>query len=152
MNTNPTHISQDIQQKGATRLNEVSIFRLYLLRSVYLIIFLGLIIKVWPSIINPNTSWELKDGVVACMLAAFSALCLLGLRYPLQMIPMLLWEMLWKSIWMLKVALPLWSTGQIDDATMTVAMNCLVVIIVPLGIPWRYLIANYVKKQGDRWR
>ncbi|WP_312476184.1 hypothetical protein [Neobacillus sp.] len=42
----------------------------------------------WPGaidkIIHPDMSWELKDGVVACMLTSFSLLCILGLRYPLR--------------------------------------------------------------------
>jgi hypothetical protein len=38
------------------------------------------------------------EDVVQGMLAAFSALSLLGLRYPLQMLPLLLWEMLWRYV------------------------------------------------------
>ncbi|QGQ99140.1 hypothetical protein EHS13_31820 [Paenibacillus psychroresistens] len=133
-------------------MNEVSLFRLYLLRGVYLFIVVGLFVKVWPEIIHHDTPWELKEGVVNCMLAAFSLLCALGLRYPLQMLPILIWEMLWKAIWLSIVALPLWSSGQMDDATMNVAISCLVVVIVPIGIPWRFVFARYVKKRGDRWR
>jgi hypothetical protein len=133
-------------------MNEVSLFRLYLLRGVYLLIVVGLSLVVWPGVIHHNTPWELMEGVVACMLAAFSALCFLGLRYPLQMIPMLLWEMLWKLIWLIKVSIPLWAAGQMDEATLTTTISILVVLVVPFGIPWRYVFAHYVKKRGDRWR
>jgi hypothetical protein len=30
--------------------------------------------------------------------------------------------------------------------------SCLVVLIVLAVIPWRYVVAQYVTKQGDRWR
>ena len=58
---------------------------------------------------------------------------------------------LWKTIWLIAVALPLWSANQIDARTWSTVMDCLLaVILVPL-IPWRYVIANYIRKPGDRW-
>lgn len=133
-------------------MNEVSLFRLYLLRALYLLIVVGLGIVVWPGVIHHQKPWELMEGVVACMLAAFSALSVLGLRYPLQMLPLLLWELVWKTIWLIVVALPLWSAGQMDEATRANASACLMVVILPFVIPWRYVFAHYVKKPGDRWR
>ena len=145
----------DVSKKNA-KMNEVSLFRLYLLRALYLFIVVGLAIVRWPDvidqIIHQEKSWELKEGVVICMLTAFSVLLILGLRYPLQMIPLLLWELVWKSIWLIVVALPLWTTGQMDEATLETAYNCLYVLIIPFVIPWRFVFEHYVKKRGDRWR
>jgi hypothetical protein len=131
---------------------EVSLFRLYSLRALYLLVVVGLGITVWPGVIHHEQPWELKEGVVQCMLAAFSALSVLGLRYPLQMLPLLLWEMLWKSIWLIVVALPLWSAGQMDPSTWATASACLLVLIFPFGIPWRFVFAHYMKKHGDRFQ
>lgn len=133
-------------------MNEVSLFRLYLLRALYLLIIVGLGIVVWPGVIHHDKPWELMEGVVQCMLAAFSALSVLGLRYPLKMLPLLLWELLWKSIWLIIVALPLWFSGQMDEKTWATASSCLLVVIFPFVIPWRFVFAHYVKKRGDRWR
>jgi hypothetical protein len=131
---------------------KVSLFRLYLLRALYLLIIVGLGIEVWPGVIHHEKPWELMEGVVQCMLTAFSALSVLGLRYPLQMLPLLLWELVWKSIWLIVVALPLWSSGQMDESTWATASACLLVVIVPFAIPWRFVFAHYVKNRGDRWR
>ncbi|NRR31380.1 hypothetical protein HSX11_14460 [Oxalobacteraceae bacterium] len=133
-------------------MNEVSLFRLYVLRAMYLLIVVGLGIVLWPGIIHPSHPWALKEGVVICMLGAFSALCVLGLRYPLQMLPVLMWELLWKGMWLSLVALPLWRADQLDGATMTTAIDCLVVVIVPFVIPWGYVAKHYFKKPGERWR
>jgi len=133
-------------------MNEVSLFRLYLLRALYLLVVVGLGITVWPGIFHHDKSWELMEGVVNCMLAAFSALSLLGLRYPLQMLPLLLWELVWKSIWLIVIALPLWSAGTMDESTWATASACLIVVIFPFVIPWRFVFSNYVKKRGERWR
>lgn len=133
-------------------MNEVSLFRIYLLRAMYLLIVVGLGIVVWPGVLHHARPWELNRGVVASMLAAFSALSVLGLRYPLQMLPLLLWELAWKTIWLIVVAYPLWSSGQMDAATRETASECLVAVIIPFIIPWRYVFAHYLKKPGDRWR
>ena len=142
--------------KKTAEINEVSLFRLYLLRALYLFIVLGSAIFRWPEVIQQviyqEKDWERMEGVVASMLFAFSVLSILGLRYPLQMLPLLLWELVWKSIWLIVVALPLWSAGQMDESTWATAYACLMVVIVPFVIPWRYVFANYVKKRGDRWR
>lgn len=133
-------------------MNEVSLFRLYLLRAMYLLIVVGLGTMVLPGYIHHEKPLELMEGVVACMLAAFWALSVLGLRYPLKMLPLLLWELVWKSIWLIVVALPLWYDGQMNESTWAMASSCLVVVIVPFVIPWRFVFSHYVKNRGDRWR
>jgi hypothetical protein len=133
-------------------MNEVSLFRLYLLRALYLLIVVGLGVVIWPGVIHHEKPWQLMEGVVVCMLAAFSALSVLGLRYPLQMLPILLWEFVWKIMWLILVATPLWIAGTMDEATWGVATSVLWVVIIPFVIPWRYVFAHYVKKPADRWR
>jgi len=86
------------------------------------------------------------------MLVALSLLSFLGLRYPLQMLPILLFELAWKVIWVIVVALPLWAGNGLDPATLRAFYSCLLVLIVLAVIPWRYVVAQYVQKQGDRWR
>lgn len=130
----------------------VSLFRLYALRAGYLLIAVGLAATVWPSVINHSPEWPLVNSVACSLLAAVSVLAALGIRYPLQMLPVLLFEIVWKSIWLIAVALPLWSANHIDARTWETARDCLFgAILVPL-IPWRYVMSQYVTKPGDRWR
>ena len=132
-------------------MNEVSLVRLYMLRAVYLIIAVGLGMLVWPGVLHHDKPWGLWPGVVNCMLAAFGALCALGVRYPLQMLPVLLWELTWKIIWILVVALPQYRAGQMDDGTLAILSQCVVVVIIPLALPWRYVFHKYLRQTGDRW-
>jgi hypothetical protein len=131
---------------------QVSLFRLYALRATYLLLVVGLGIGIWPGIIHHTKPWGLMQGVVNCVLAAVSALAILGLRYPLLMLPLLLFELVWKSIWLLVVAVPLWSVHGMDANTWETAAACLMGVIFPIVIPWRYVFANYLAKPGDRWR
>jgi hypothetical protein len=38
-----------------------------------------------------------------------------------------------------------------DPATWANTTACLMVVIVPFLVPWRYVLENYVKKAGDPW-
>jgi hypothetical protein len=68
------------------------------------------------------------------------------------MLPVLFFELTWKAIWLLTVALPLWSSDQLNGENLQTAQDCLVAIIIPFVIPWPYVWAHYIKMPGDRWR
>jgi hypothetical protein len=128
---------------------EISTFRLYLMRLLYLLNFVLLGLQVWPGIITHVGAWDPVKGVAFSFWAALSALSGLGLRYPLKMLPLLLLQLLYKSIWVIAVALPLWSAFRSIELTKVMAVGAVVDLIV---IPWPYVLANYVKKPGDRWK
>jgi len=134
------------------KMNDVSTFRLYLLRALYLLMGVGLLFTIWPQIIHHPTPWSLWHGVGCSLLGTVSILAFLGIRYPLKMLPLLFFEMIWKSMWLIAVALPLWSEHKMDAENLETAQNCIMGIIVPLAIPWKYVWVNYVKMRGDRWR
>jgi hypothetical protein len=119
---------------------------------MYLFIVVGLGTYLWPDVLNPKRHWELMQGLASCMLAAFSMLCVLGLRYPLQMLPVLLWEVSWKTLWLLVVPLPQWLSGHVDESLKPSIFSVSLVVLVYLAIPWRYVFKNYVSMPGDRWR
>jgi hypothetical protein len=134
-------------------VTEVSTFRLYLLRATYLFMVLGLGVYIWPGILDHPRDLEHYRGVVRSILGAVSLLALFGIRYPLKMLPLMFFELLWKSIWILSFGLPLWSAGQLDPETRETMKACLMgVVLFPLVIPWGYVIASYVRAPADRWR
>ena len=130
----------------------MSLRRLYFLRLGYLVIAVGIALTKWPLLVDHPQPWPLFEGVVTSMLVALSLLWFLGIRHPLQMLPVLLFELGWKLIWTATVVLPLWRAHQLDAATLQVFYACLVVLIVVAVIPWRYVVTQYVSKQGDPWR
>jgi hypothetical protein len=101
----------------------------------------------WPLTLSP---WL---GIGTSMIAALPLLSLLGLRYPLKMLPLLFFEMTWKAIWLIAVALPLWTShAHIDDGTAQTIQACLMVVIFPILIPWNYVFDSFARQPGDRWR
>jgi hypothetical protein len=134
--------------------HELSTFRLYLLRATYLLVAVGLGVGIWPLILrSASAPPEHMQGVVRAVLCAVSLLALLGLRYPVQMLPLLLFELAWKSIWVLAIGLPLWRAGRLDAATRETWEACLMgLVIFPIAIPWGHVLRRYVRAPGDRWR
>ena len=133
-------------------MHEVSIFRINLLRGMFLLIAVGLGIVVWPGVFLRSQSWLLSQGVIQCMLVAFSLLCAIGVRYPLQMLPIMLWELIWKTVWLSIVALPKFLDGSIDEKTMALVFELTVAVLIPFVIPWGYVMENYFTKPGTPWR
>ena len=138
--------------KSRAAVSEVSLFRLYTLRLCYLILAAGLGVYVWPVVISHTSDVAIAAGVRLALLAGLGATAVLGLRYPLQMLPLLLFELVWKAIYLIAFAAPLWSAHKINAAVAEdINAVWMVVIFLPL-IPWRYVFAHYVFKRGDRWR
>ena len=127
------------------------VWRLNLMRVGYFVMFAGLAVTKWPELVA-HERWELAHGTVLTMLVALSVLALLGLRHPQKMLPILLFEVGWKAIWLGVVALPLWLGGDLTGATLEQAVAVLWVIIVVAVIPWRPAFEQFVLARGDGWR
>jgi hypothetical protein len=142
--------ASDNASSRATR--EISLFRLYTLRAAYLVMAAGLGVYIWPVVFHHTSQLAITQGVQFGLLAGLGATAALGLRYPVQMLPILLFELTWKAIYLIAFALPLWSAHQITTAAAEDINACLMVVIFLPLIPWRYVFRHYVLQHGDRWK
>lgn len=134
-------------------MNEVSLFRLYVLRAMYLLLVVGIGTMILPLLLDAPESAEHFRGVTWCLLISIALLSLVGVRHPLRMLPILFFEFTWKAVWLLAVGVPLWRSGQLEGAYLeTWYANLFGVAIVPLAIPWGWVWRTYVRAPGDRWR
>ena len=128
---------------------EVSLVRLYVLRATYLLLVVGLGAMIVPELLSHTLT---SRGVIPSLLGAVWVLAFLGLRYPLEMLPLLMFELVWKVLWMIAYGLPQWSAGQLPptfaDDFFNIAFG---VILMPLVIPWGYVWRHYVRRPGARW-
>ncbi len=127
---------------------EVSLARFYVLRAMYLLLVIGGAIVFLPQLIGHEPT---ARGVIPSMLGGLWVLACFGLRYPLQMLPILLFELVWKTIWLIDYGLPQRMAGvhtaQFTEDFKAIAMG---VILIPI-IPWGYAFRHYLKKPGTRW-
>lgn len=130
---------------------EISTLRLYLLRACYLLIGAGLAAMIWPGILRHGDDVPHLNTAVRSLLGAVSLLSFLGLRYPLKMLPILLFELLWKAIWIVSFGIPLWRKGMLTGDFAETMFSCLATVIIIPFIPWDYIYRHFVKAPGDPW-
>ncbi len=133
-------------------MTEVSSIRLWAMRAIYLFMAVGLGLTIWPLIVSHGPELPRMTGVAFALLGTIGLLSLLGLRYPLQMIPLLLFELIWKAIWLVAFAGPRWLDGTLDEGMRSTVFDTSLGLVLILVIPWRYVWANYVARPGDPWK
>jgi len=120
------------------------------LRATYLLLVVGLGSMILPALVAHE---PLARGVIASLLGGVWLLAFLGLRYPLQMLPLLMFEFTWKTIWLFVYGLPQWYSGQVPPTFEDDFVSILAgVILMPIVIPWGYVYKHYFRANGNRWR
>jgi hypothetical protein len=104
---------------------------------------------VWASFIQREEPWEPIPGVAFSFWAALAGVSLLGLRYPLAMLPVIFMQLFYKAFWVLAVYLPLQAAGRSTSLIHGMLIGILLDLIV---VPWPYALAQYIKKPADRWK
>jgi len=132
---------------------ELPLWRLYVLRAAYLVLGLAQGAHTWPAILHRTAPWDFWHGVGMSFFGALTLLSLLGVRYPVRMLPLLFLEFTWKLIWVLAAWLPPYLGHALDpDVADSFSGIFPGILIVPLLLPWGYIWRTYVTAPGDRWR
>jgi hypothetical protein len=141
-----------LQAQAASRPS-LRTYRVNLMRVGYAVMALGLAALKWPIFIRGEAAaLPVYEGVVAALLTAMSLLAFLGLRYPVQLLPLLVFESAWKLIWLAAVAVPHLIAGDMS-AEMGRMLSSIAVVVVILAVtPWDYVWKRYVRAPGDPWR
>jgi hypothetical protein len=139
----PSTIAAATQSGMNSIADEVSRVRLYLLRATYLLLVIGLGALIVPQLINHA---PMARGVIPSLLGGVWLLAFIGLKYPLQMLPLLMFEFAWKTIWLFVFGLPQWFAGQMPptfaEDFQSIAFG---VILMPIVIPWGYVYRRYIR-------
>lgn len=118
--------------------------RLILLRACYLVLVVGLAIKYGPIVFGDIAVLPLMNGAVAALLGAMGLLSVAGLFSPVRMLPLLVFEIVWKAIWVLAVALPKALAGELDDGTLSTLLACAWALPFVFIVPWGHVARTYL--------
>jgi hypothetical protein len=132
---------------------QVSTFRLNVLRAYYALMAFGTAALFWPPLVKHSAEWGIDNGAQYSLLAALSPFAFLGLRYPLRMLPIILYEFMWKAFWFIFVVAPLYTSDRMTDLVWSNAFACgIAIVLTPIIVPWRFFWHNYVREAGEQWR
>ena len=118
---------------------------IYAMRFIYLLMASLLAIDVWSYIFTYNQAWEPGEAMNWSVWAAFTIFALIGISKTVAMIPVLLLEIAYKSIWLLLVALPLYRSGNLSNASTDDMLFPFAFVILPIvAMPWGYVFRRYI--------
>ncbi|HET9416623.1 MAG TPA: hypothetical protein VFP30_03700 [Candidatus Limnocylindria bacterium] len=129
-------------------------WRVNVMRIGYALMGVGLAFIKWPLYFQNGgvAALPVYEGVVAALLTAMGLLAFLGLRYPLQMLPLLVLETLWKLIWLAAVGVPALMAGEMSEQMSTVFGSVMLVVVILAVTPWDYVWKRFVRAPGVPWR
>jgi hypothetical protein len=118
---------------------------IYLLRLLFFLIVVFVGSDSWTSILTHKGSWDHVRAVAFSVWAAYSVLSVLGLINPLKMLPLVIFEIFYKIIWLFMVAYPLWSANQLKGSPAEEMTYAFLWVVLPIvAMPWKYFFKNYV--------
>ncbi|MDE2367922.1 MAG: hypothetical protein KGN16_03040 [Burkholderiales bacterium] len=126
-------------------------WRIHLLRLQYLLIAGVMGFFVWQQVLFETGPWPAPRVIAKSMLASLALLCLLGLRYPLRMLPLMLLEALWKTVAILLIILPAWLAHRMTPELQVLFFECIGIVVLYLVMPWRYVWVRYFRHPGEAW-
>jgi len=104
----------------------------------------------WTRFINHQGDWDPIPAAALSMWAAHSLLSLIGVFRPLQMLPLVLFEIGYKILWLAIVAWPLWSANRLVGSPAEDLTYAFLPVVVPIVlVPWSYVFRKYVWSQPD---
>ena len=130
---------------------DLPLWRLYVIRILALFFVVPGFFLTLPGIIDPDIS---RRGMLDSMLdGLWVTVLLFGIRYPQKVMPILLFEFIWKTLWLINYGLPKWYAGPM---TPQLAKDLYEIgafsIVIGLIIPWPYVWRHYFLAPADRWR
>lgn len=122
------------------RYEGVRPINIYLLRLFYFLIAAFVGSEAWSTLINHQGAWNHTVALTWCVFAAYSTLSVIGLFRPLRMLPIMLFVLVYKSLWLIVVAFPLWRAGTMagNPAEEMAGVFMWIPVLFPV-IPWGYV-------------
>lgn len=127
------------------RYEGVRPIQVYLLRVLFVLVFVFVGFDSWSAIVNHQGAWKPIHAAAVCMWASYSVVCVLGIFRPLTLLPMVAFEILYKVVWLTIVAYPLWKTNQLAGSPAEEMTNAFLWVVLPIvAMPWKYAFQTYV--------
>ncbi|MDG2342741.1 MAG: hypothetical protein P8L24_06765 [Cytophagales bacterium] len=128
------------------RFDGIRPINIYGMRFIYILMATLLAMDVWTHIITYDQKWDPSDAMNWSVWAAFTLFAVIGIFHTVKMIPIMVLEIVYKTIWLILVALPLFQDGNLSDDTTDGMIFPFILVILPVTfVPWGYVVKKYIK-------
>ncbi|HSG53690.1 MAG TPA: hypothetical protein VLA40_16425 [Rheinheimera sp.] len=103
-------------------------------------------------ILEGTSAWTPWRGLGHSMLFALAVFAIGGLFRPLAFLPIMIYEIAWKTVWLVVVALPLWLAGEQIPGIVSVKGSIIGICLICIVIPWKYVWWKYFTQPIEPWR
>ncbi|MEO8515283.1 MAG: hypothetical protein ABI426_00995 [Flavobacterium sp.] len=125
--------------EGVPRIN------IYLLRLLFTLMFFFLTYESWNTILTHKGTWDNSRAAAWCMWGSYSAISFIGMLRPLKMLPIVLFEIVYKVSWLCIVAYPLWVKNELSGSPAEGMTRVFIWVVFPIiAMPWRYFFKTYI--------
>ena len=124
----------------------IATWRIHCIRLVFLLMagFMGS--SVWYRLLFESADIPVPQSLARAMLGALALLAVLGVRYPVQMLPLMIYETAWKTVWLVLIAFRAWLAGKWTQDIEALFFECIGIVLAYIFMPWRYIWARYVEQ------
>lgn len=138
-------IIQYILSPNYEKYEGVRPINIYLLRGLYFLMLAFMSVDAWKMIFTNEGSLERFRAIAICVWAAYGTLSVFGLFKPLKWLPIVLFMIFYKTLWLIVVAYPLWRANELTGSPSEEMANIFIAApFLILIVPWKYVIENYV--------
>jgi len=135
----------NIFKRDYDRYDGVPRINIYLLRLLFFLMFLFVTYDSWTHIINHSGPWDNVNAAAWCMWGSYSAISFIGILRPLKMLPIVLFEILYKTVWLVIVAYPLWVKNELIGSPSEGMTRVFLWVVLPIvAMPWGYFFKTYI--------
>jgi hypothetical protein len=79
------------------------------------------------------------------MWASYSIISFIGIMRPLKMLPIVLFEIIYKIIWLVVIAYPLWVKNELAGSPAEEMTNAFMWVVLPIvAMPYRYFFRTFI--------
>lgn len=135
--------------QGAIGTMKVAPWRIWGLRIIFAAMVIVLGSKQWSHILAGTSDWPAWEGLGRTMLATLATLAVIGVFRPLKVLLLMIYEMSWKILWLMAIALPAWLDGRTVPSIVNVTATCIGMAILTILIPWHFVWSHYIAGRAE---
>ena len=118
---------------------------IYLLRVLYFLMFVGVGLPTWSTVINHEVPWDHTKAVAVCVWVAYPTVAVFGIINPLRWLPIVIFMIFYKTLWVFAVAYPPWRAGTLAGSPAEEMAHVFAWSpVVGIFVPWIYVFKTYV--------